>query len=269
MAQLKDTIIQGDARVTDTLYANELSIVNSSMKLLSLINTDTLSAVSIANGINFGSATTTVGHIGAETGSLGIYSLGAIALRPNTSISGTSWLYNTGIKVTSTQVIPASTDTISLGTSSAKWSDLYATLISPDRIRVNTNLTWDVSAYDFYVSGSSRFYLGSSTHAVADRKFTIVGSNELSFSDEGIQAYTDAQAVKDLWLQPRGGNIIFGQGSSISATAYSFYPNEDNKHNLGTSSIQWSTTYTNQLTVDQHVTLAYNSSDLSLNFNFS
>jgi len=193
------------------------------MKLLSLINTDTLSSTNVANGINFGSATTTVGHIGAETSALGIYSVGAIAIRPNTSISGTSWLYDTGVKISSTQVIPAGT--ISLGTSSAKWSDLYATLISPDRIRVNTNLTWDVSAYDFYVSGSSRFYLGSSNHEVTDRKFTIIGNNELSFGDEGIQAFDTSQVAKTLYLQPRGGDLVFGQASSVSTTAYSFKPN--------------------------------------------
>jgi len=39
--------------------------------------------------------------------------------------------------------------------------------------------------------------------------------------------------------------------------------------NLGASTLQWATTYSKQYVVDTHVTLTYNSTDKSLNFNFA
>jgi hypothetical protein len=39
--------------------------------------------------------------------------------------------------------------------------------------------------------------------------------------------------------------------------------------NLGASTSQWATTYSKQYVVDAHVTLAYDSTDKSLNFNFT
>ena len=124
MAILKDTLIQGNARVTDTLYANTLSVINTEMKLLSLINTGTLNAVSTVDGINLGNASTTYGHIGIDSGALGLYTSGTICLRPNVSISGTSWTYNTGIKISSTEITPSGT--ISLGTNSYPWNTVFS-----------------------------------------------------------------------------------------------------------------------------------------------
>lgn len=124
MAQLKNTLISGSARVTGALYANTLSVVNTEMKLLSLINTGTLNAVSTVDGINLGNASTTYGHIGVDSGALGLYTSGTICLRPNVSISGTSWTYNTGIKISSTEIIPSGT--VSLGTNVAPWNTIFS-----------------------------------------------------------------------------------------------------------------------------------------------
>ena len=375
MAQLKDTIIQGDARVTDTLYANEINgetfltghlVLDTSTNAVSieqnqlefLSNTDVSYAKIVANtsgllglfskriicvfpgdtssaGVGVGATneyqntdglylfTNMVKPIKNNTMSLGepiarwskiyttalsvgnnendttypfyvydaqsrfflstsnhsvadrkftiaggsgtnIYemSLGSEAIQAYTSAQAVKNLFlqprggnllfgqPSSISTTAYSFYPNQNNKHTLGTSSYKWADLYATLISPDKVRVNTNLTWDVSAYDFYVSGFSRFYLGSSNHGVADRKFTIIGSNELSFGDEGIQAFNTSQVVKTLYLQPRGGDLIFGPASSVSTTAYSFKPNQDNQHNLGTSSNKWANIYSTAASID-------------------
>ena len=78
-------------------------------------------------GIDFYNSTTHSSHIGTNSSNmLGIYATGGIAIRPSLSAS------DCGIKITNATLEPGKTNTISLGTSSLKWSNVYATTFTGD-----------------------------------------------------------------------------------------------------------------------------------------
>ena len=123
MAQLRDTLIQGSARVTDTLYANEvdtnvLSADNLETNLLK-INTSGASAPSTSVGINLTNGDTINAHIGTSD-KLGLYATDDIIMRPG------------GVKSNSTEGMVLSTgalnpkdNALTLGSASNRWKSLY------------------------------------------------------------------------------------------------------------------------------------------------
>lgn len=87
-------------------------------------------------GITFGETA----KIGASTG-LGIYSVGNIYLRP-----GTGALASTdGFSISPTEITPTKNNAMSLGTSSSKWSNVYATTFTGNLTGTASKATADAS----------------------------------------------------------------------------------------------------------------------------
>ena len=135
MAQLKDTLIQGSARVTDTLYANNLSTTNANItSLTSTLITPSSATYSttIEKGIEYYNNTTLLGHIGVTTSSgvVAVCASGTVALRAGATIDTTYNTFdsNTGVNLTTTELAPKTTGTLSLGTSSLKWTNIHSTI---------------------------------------------------------------------------------------------------------------------------------------------
>jgi hypothetical protein len=101
--------------LTGTLYANKGVTVNSSA--ISANNTE---------GIVF-AGTDDKTFIGAGTSSLGIYSKGSMYLRPGTETDTAA-----GVKITRTDISPTTSGSMSLGTSTNKYNNIYGTTIYQD-----------------------------------------------------------------------------------------------------------------------------------------
>ncbi len=167
MAQLKCTLIQGSARITDTLYVNSILNKNFNTDLLN-VSVGT-SGSDVDYGINYVDENGTVKmHIGtAPGGGSGIYGTGDIWLRPGSGAINTAY----GARMTTTSFYPTATDALTLGTSSMRWGDLFANhadikgelLISSDtttsddipaRIKFQVNDTTTGKTYERFVFGA-------------------------------------------------------------------------------------------------------------------
>ena len=139
MALLKDTLIQGSARVTDTLYANLIEAATSNYNILNL-SADPSNAASTTAGLNFiNNSGTIYAHIGSNNGTIaGIYSTSGLAFRPgNGSINSTE-----GMTLSTSSLSPKDA-TIALGGSNNRWNGLYLSAA------VNfANNTWNIMGDD-------------------------------------------------------------------------------------------------------------------------
>ena len=83
------------------------------------------SAIDLTDGINFKINNAVNGHIGLNnSGRLGIYSKDAVYIQPG---AGTMSIDNHGISISTTALSPTANNIQTLGTSSLKWSNVYAT----------------------------------------------------------------------------------------------------------------------------------------------
>lgn len=97
-----------------------------------------------ANGITFKDNGTVRGHIGMSSGITGLYSTNSIALRPGNG----SIVTTTGITLTPTNLTPAATNTLDIGTSSLLFKQVYAnTYTVANKVNIQYNTTTE--ALDF------------------------------------------------------------------------------------------------------------------------
>lgn len=216
MAQLKDSLVQGSMRVTDTLYSN---IINTNELTAEILETPILKAKEIIPGpvstkdasdvsgnINFYHSNDTIqGHIGGGTADtatsavIGIYSTGTIVLRPKVTITSGKFAYNKGIKIDDTSITPAAasgTGAMSLGTASLPWTNVYAT---------NLNGTLTASSLSGQVAvengGTGKASWAQWGLVYAD---TLVSLNQVSagtdtYYDNKFQVLTSGGAAAPIW----------------------------------------------------------------------
>ena len=201
MAQLRDTLIQGSARVTDTLYANTiqgnlLKTDDLQSPLISLYTTINNGA-NTSQGINLYANNTLKGHIGISD-LIGIYGAGKIVLRPG----GGSIATDRGIEITTTTVTPYSTagtsSAVSLGTADYRWNGIYSSTGNFSSTITATGITnkGDMLLYTtsndspdivwYYANGSKE----KSRIWTADTYTTAAGPYYRCYDSSGTQLYS-------------------------------------------------------------------------------
>lgn len=161
-----------------------------------------------------------------------------------------------GVYIDTDYIYPVLTDSMTLGQSAKKWANIYSTTATLNGL--------DIIGGDLVMSEASGhgathkiiFQRGTATDGYTNWKLynDSVGVFTLQAYHNGLAGDTDIVEI----LPPTSA----GQIPTIQ-------PGITDSYKLGTSSLQWLSTYSKEFIVDAHVTLAYNSSDLSLNFNFS
>lgn len=152
MAQLRDSIVQGSLRVTDTIYTNELTVSDiltaNKIKTTNGIISYTNNSSSAFNtlGLVFSKTDDTIiGRIGMSTSqNLGIYAGGTIFIRPNSASAASA---ADGVKVDSDGLLPTVTNTENLGTNDLKWANVWSTKIN--------NLTLTAATTGFTIAGGT------------------------------------------------------------------------------------------------------------------
>lgn len=147
MAILKDTLIQGSARVTDTLYTATINSDEATLNKVTL-NTNSSSAVLDLDQIDFvKSDGVSYGKIATNTGgTLGLFSKRLIAICPAglgseaTSTAATNAYQNAdGVYIDKLCIYPINSgSTMSLGKTDRKWANIYS--IEANLTTVNSTL---------------------------------------------------------------------------------------------------------------------------------
>ena len=114
MASLKDTVISGSLRVTDTIFGNKATLNNS----LTITNTDAIAHI-LFNRSNYN-------YIYAPSGSSICFSGNSSVDTKYCALIVKSTVDSTSV-TTASEVRPGYDNKVSLGSSSYKWSNVYAT----------------------------------------------------------------------------------------------------------------------------------------------
>ena len=187
MAQLRDTLIQGSARVTDTLYANNININNilSTKKLI-------ISSTTAEEHIQF-SRTDNINYI----------------LFPNNTSTGVGIGYGAGtaycpLIIQKTAIFPGgTTETINLGVSGQRWNTIYGK---------SGNFTGTVTI------SKSQDAAGTENNSPALIVGGTVENAHLELDGNEIMAKTSGTTVNSLHLNTDGGTVTIGENISTSAT---------------------------------------------------
>ena len=128
MAQLKDLIVNGASRlIGNVITGNLLPEANNSKILGSAISTWKEIFISsqdgaMNNGLQFTNGTDIKARVGSnQDGKIGIYGATDVIIRPSLTSSGV------GIVLNDKSVVPGANNNHTLGSSSLKWNNIYAT----------------------------------------------------------------------------------------------------------------------------------------------
>ena len=213
-------------------------------------------------GLNIVNGTTVLGHIGHNGNNLILYNCAENATMSDPAIIFRNKLNDTsnGIRMNDTELGPITTtlsSALTLGSTTNKWKNVYAGLITPDSATYSTSTTAGI----VYYNGSTLSgHIGLSTGGAAPGSLGFQSVSTLVFragATEGNNNILDGVYGMDLsstGLAPKTNAAALDTTGAL---------------NLGASTLQWATTYSKQYVVDAHVTLAYDSTDKSLNFNFA
>ena len=222
MAVLKDTLIQGSARVTDTLYANKIqgSLLKTDdlqSPLISLYTTIN-NASNTSQSINLYTNNTLRGHVGISNSSLGIYSTGKILLRPGAG----SFATDRGIEVSTTAVLPYSTagtgSQVALGATDYRWNGVYSSTGNFNSATASTSSTTGALVVGGGIGTGAASYLTGSVHikGSAGSNALIVRGISGSWDDGNRGDPTTDPEKTALYLNLNNGPIYLG---GVSATA--------------------------------------------------
>lgn len=228
MAQLKDSVVQGSLRVTDTIFSNQLT-VNDMLTANKISTTGGIVSYTTngdtafnALGIIFSKTdNTVVGRIGMSTSqTLGIYAGGTIFIRPNSASAAST---ADGVKVDGNGLAPTVTNTEDLGTSSLKWKNVYATtfngaLSGNATTTSRANLTTTTNAIAYYSGTNGAFANGSYVKYLAHTKVTTGTSTTEKFIDGLHISGTAYNAAADV-ISGVDGKLSYGDaGAQIRFT---------------------------------------------------
>ena len=186
MALLKSTLIQGDARVTDTLYTNDLNLGTSTASQIvktdankNLITSSTIDVVSETTGtlpINRGGTNATTAadartNLGTTPYIQGIFygtctTAKATKAKEVTLVNGEGFTLSTGVMiiVRFTNASAASTMTLKVGTTTAKNLYQYGTTVMSDATTTNGWTAGAVVPFIYDGTGWLRFYWYNTTY---------------------------------------------------------------------------------------------------------
>ena len=202
------------------------------------------SAIDLTDGINFKINNAVNGHIGLNnSGRLGIYSKDAVYIQPG---AGTMSIDNHGISISTTALSPTANNIQTLGTSSLKWSNVYATTFTgnlsgnatsagkatndSDGNAINTTylkrsggtMTGKLTTTDIDVSDeltvNGDFYANGSSHFDSIDTGQLVVTGNASFAN-GISG-TASNALKDNRDQQIDSTYIKGLSVSGKTITY-------------------------------------------------
>ena len=232
------------------------------------------------NQIQFMNSTTKKGSIGCDdNGITGIYAASKVVLRAALD-GGTT----TGLEVTTAAVYPSTA--ITLGTTSNKWSAVYATTFdgtktslthatnASDGLRIKYSTTIDFfigvgtsnanhGLYDYKASGGEKWILS----AGSDNVWTFVGNVTGNVSGSSGSCTGNAATASKISakLATTTKTYLLGTSTAITATAANVEMIGDTGIYLTTTAGQLNaTTYL----VNEKVRMEYNSTDQSLDFIF-
>ena len=204
MAILKDSIVQGSMRITDTLYTDNLDtnllsadeLISPLLSLKTTIN----SASSTTEGINLYTNNSIVGHIGTSN-AIGIYSTGPIYLRPGNGTISASY----GATLSYEYFQPITSLALSLGTSSTRWNGVYS------------------STGDF--TGTLTLSKATDASGTANNSpALIVGGTattnpHLELDGNEIMSKTSGTTVGPLYLNNDGGAVYINRGYGLTSVS--------------------------------------------------
>lgn len=196
MAQLKDSLVQGSLRVTDTIYTNELTVsdiltankIKTTNGIISYTN-DSSSAFNMLGLVFSKTDDTIIGRIGMSTSqTLGIYAGGTIFIRPNSASAASA---ADGVKVDGNGLAPTVTNTEDLGTSSLKWKNVYATTfngaLSGNADTATSAGKW-TTACTLTIGNKGQSVNGSANVSWGLQDILIRAGNEFNFTADGIES---------------------------------------------------------------------------------
>lgn len=206
MAQLKDSVVQGSLRVTDTIYTNLLNSTNG-IRLISQS-----SAFNDSNIYFSTAANTNICRIGAngDNGSLGIYAADTIILKPGSATTAST---ADGVRINSEGLTPIVTDTENLGTNTYKWANVYALTLNGNLaasyITGVLNPAHGGTGIDSYAKGDI-LYAGS---VIANTSTTAL--NKLNIGTAGTALYATIDGPR--WY---GGLTLSGNAAASYIAAF-------------------------------------------------
>ena len=125
---------------------------------------------------------------------------------------------------------------------------VYAGYHYADSTHIAVN-SYSLPSYNFYVSGTAGFNIGTSD-TTSSKKIVILGNNRyLAVGAAGLQAYTGATSASTtevLCFQYNGGNVKFGQSTSIKSNIIvngDIMPGATASYGLGSLDVGWRTLY--------------------------
>lgn len=224
MAQLKDTLIQGSARVTDTLFTNILNVNSSTTATL----TDSVTrdgAITTNGGLAVGEAIKvgklTLGATYGNNADTHIQSTGSMTFK----VASTSGTVYTSLILDETYVLPYSTNSRSLGKSDRRWSGVYTnTIDASSNVTIGGTLTLtNALSVSYGGTGSTSFtangvIVGNGTDALAQRGIYITGA----LGANAALSTTDAKTLtiasgSTLYLDAKeGASHIFRKGETVA-----------------------------------------------------
>ena len=174
--------------------------VNGSVNIQDLLTLKSGTDAYVTPSIAFGTDVL-IGY-GSTIKNLGIYSSNKIYLRPNNGTLG----YSDGIELSTTSLIPTKNNTVALGDSSHKWSNIYA-----------TTFTGALSGN----ASSATKWATARTITIGHKAYTLDGSSNLTYSPVDIfwntstvNSATDWNAILTPGVQMvHGGDGFTGTGN--------------------------------------------------------
>ena len=206
MAILKDSLVQGSMRVTDTLYADTIQGTNLNASLLDSETTNTSllkiyspdsNAASATQGINFYTNNVYTGHIGSSI-AIGLYSTGQIFIRPGSGSISSTYGVTFDYQYIAPKATAGSTGQVALGTSDLRWNGVYSSTGNFSSTVTATGITnkGDMLLYTtsndspdivwYYANGSKE----KSRIWTADTYTTAAGPYYRCYDSSGTQLYS-------------------------------------------------------------------------------
>lgn len=220
MAQLKDTLITGDLRVTGTIYGLDVSTISSGVLPVPHGGTGMTTSTNL-NAVVIGNSSSAVGPLQTVQAKNGAFYSTGTDVKPS---FGTLPVAQGGTGQTSIANIQAGKD--------ANGATIHSTYLKLSGGTMTGSIVMP--------AGSSAFNDTSYKFANGSR----IGEN----TSGGLGLY----AAERLYLRPSSGASSSGDGVEIDTTA--LYPTNNNSETLGKSGNKWSNVYATKVTLGQDPT---------------